>query len=69
MPVNMRTHARGQGYGDLNFLIPELLGGLTIRRGPYAAGDGDFATAGSTRLDLVNSPERPFLQVTTGSYG
>ena len=69
MPVNMRTHAHGQGYADLNFLIPELARRPAIRKGPYAAEDGDFATAGSMRLDLVDSLERPFFQVTTGSYG
>ncbi|WP_431271522.1 TonB-dependent receptor plug domain-containing protein [Dankookia sp. P2] len=34
MPVNMRTHAHGQGYADLNFLIPELLAGMRVRKGP-----------------------------------
>jgi outer membrane receptor protein involved in Fe transport len=34
MPLNMRTHAHGQGYADLNFLIPEVLGGLLVRKGP-----------------------------------
>ena len=54
MPVNMRTHAHGQGYADLNFLIPELLGAMRVRKGPYFADDGDFATAGALRLDLVD---------------
>ncbi len=69
MPVNMRTHAHGQGYADLNFLIPELLGGLRVRKGPYFADDGDFATAGALRLDLVDALERPFVQGTVGSFG
>ena len=69
MPVNMRTHAHGQGYADLNFLIPELLGGLRVRKGPYVADDGDFATAGALRLDLVDALERPFVQGTAGSFG
>ena len=69
MPVNMRTHAHSQGYADLNFLIPELLGGLRVRKGPYAAEDGDFATAGTLRLGLRDALDRPFAQVTTGSYG
>ncbi|MBK1658564.1 TonB-dependent receptor [Paracraurococcus ruber] len=69
MPLNMRTHAHGQGYADLNFLIPELLGGLRVRKGPYFADDGDFATAGALRLDLVDSLERAVVQATGGSFG
>src|ERR1700760_3227062 len=54
MPVNMPTHAHGQGYSDLNFLIPELIGDLHFKKGPYYADEGDFATAGAVRLDLLN---------------
>jgi hypothetical protein len=69
MPVNMPTHAHGQGYADTNFLIPELLNGIRVRKGPYYADDGDFATAGALRLDLVDALERPFVQGTVGSFG
>src|SRR5258708_520082 len=54
MPVNMPTHAHGQGYSDLNFLIPELVGDLHFKKGPYYADEGDFATAGAVRMDLVD---------------
>jgi len=54
MPVNMPTHAHGQGYTDLNFLIPELVSDLHFKKGPYYADEGDFATAGAVRMDLVN---------------
>jgi hypothetical protein len=54
MPVNMPTHAHGQGYSDLNFLIPELTADLHFKKGPYYADEGDFATAGTARLGLVN---------------
>ena len=37
MPINMPTHAHGQGYTDLNFLMPELLSGIQYRKGPYYA--------------------------------
>ncbi len=47
MPVNMRTHGHGQGYLDINFLIPELVNTLAYRKGPYYAGVGDFSAAGS----------------------
>jgi outer membrane receptor protein involved in Fe transport len=54
MPVNMPTHAHGQGYSDLNFLIPELLADLHYKKGPYYADEGDFATAGAVRMDLLS---------------
>ncbi|RZK82856.1 MAG: Plug domain-containing protein, partial [Methylobacterium sp.] len=41
MPVNMRTHAHGQGYADINFLIPELVGAVAFHKGPYFVRDGD----------------------------
>ena len=69
MPANMRTHAHGQGYADTNFVVPELLAGIRVRKGPYFAEDGDFATAGSLRLGLVDSLDRPVVQATAGSFG
>jgi outer membrane receptor protein involved in Fe transport len=54
MPVNMPTHAHGQGYTDLNFLIPELVADLHYKKGPYYADEGDFATAGAIRMDLLS---------------
>src|SRR5579859_3417692 len=54
MPVNMPTHAHGQGYSDLNFFIPELAGDLHYKKGPYYADEGDFATAGAARIGLLN---------------
>ena len=54
MPVNMPTHAHGQGYSDFNFVIPELAGDLHYKKGPYYADEGDFATAGTARVSLLN---------------
>src|SRR5258708_11100717 len=54
MPVNMPTHAHGQGYSDFNFFIPELSGDLHYKKGPYYADEGDFATAGAARIGLVS---------------
>ena len=47
VPVNMPTHAHGQGYTDLNFVIPELVSGIQYRKGTYSVEDGDFSSAGS----------------------
>jgi outer membrane receptor protein involved in Fe transport len=54
MAINMPTHAHGQGYTDLNFLIPELTADLHYKKGPYYADEGDFATAGTVRIGLAS---------------
>src|SRR3954470_13666297 len=69
MPVNMPTHGHGQGYADLNFLIPELVNGMLVRKGPYYADVGDFGSAGALGLGLVNALPTPFVQGTVGSFG
>jgi len=50
MSINQPTHAHGQGYTDLNFMIPELADDLIYTKGPYYANVGDFGTVGSVRL-------------------
>ncbi len=69
MPVNMRTHAHGQGYTDLNFLIPELVSRIDYRKGPYAAEDGDFANAGSAHMHLFDQLPKGIASVTLGENG
>lgn len=69
MPVNLPTHAHGQGYSDLQFLMPELVDRLQYRKGPYAADTGDFATAGSASIDYSRKLERNFADFSLGSYG
>lgn len=69
MPINMRTHGHGQGYADLNFLIPELIGSALVRKGPYFASEGDFSSAGSVRLNLVDGLPKTMAQLTLGSFG
>ena len=69
MPVNMATHAHGQGYSDLQFLIPELVDRINYRKGPYAADQGDFATAGSADIDYVRTLPQNFVDGTLGNNG
>lgn len=66
MPVNMRTHGHGQGYLDLNFIIPEAVRRIDFRKGPYHAGVGDFSSAGSAQITLFNQLPENFVQVEAG---
>jgi hypothetical protein len=67
MPVNFRSHAHGQGYLDMNFLIPELVKTIEYRKGTYHADVGDFSAASSTRFDSYDRLERGMLRATVGT--
>ena len=69
MPVNLPTHAHGQGYSDLNFMIPELVSGVQFSKGPYYADQGDFATAGAANITYVNSLDKALVRVGGGDEG
>ena len=69
MPVNMRSHAHGQGYTDLNFMIPELISRIDYRKGPYFAEDGDFSSAGAARIGYLDRLERPLASLSLGQGG
>ncbi|MBR1156968.1 TonB-dependent receptor domain-containing protein [Bradyrhizobium sp. JYMT SZCCT0428] len=69
MPVNMPTHGHGQGYADINFLIPELVQSVNVRKGPYFADQGDFASAGAVGIDYLNKLPKNLAEITVGSYG
>jgi hypothetical protein len=68
MPVNMRSHAHGQGYADLNFLLPELVDALEYRKGIAYAEVGDFSAAGSAEFSYLELLP-PTIEVTAGEYG
>lgn len=68
MPVNMRTHGHGQGYTDLNFMIPELAAGIRFAKGPYRAADGDFGAVASYRIDYRDTLP-PEASVSVGDMG
>lgn len=67
--ANMPTNAHGQGYSDLNYLIPELIDRIEYRKGTYFPQNGDFSSAGSADVFYVQKLERPFLDSTLGSFG
>jgi outer membrane receptor protein involved in Fe transport len=69
VPVNLRTHGHGQGYLDLNFVIPEVVERVEHRKGPYFADDGDFSLAGSARFVTIDSLDGGFAQLTGGENG
>lgn len=69
MPVNMPTHGHGQGYADINFLIPELIQSVNVRKGPYFADQGDFASAGAVAIDYANKLPNNIGEMTFGSFG
>jgi outer membrane receptor protein involved in Fe transport len=66
VPVNMPTNAHGQGYSDLNYLIPELVRVIEYRKGPYFAEDGDFSSAGSAHIKYVDSLDHSVASLTLG---
>lgn len=66
MPVNLRSHAHGQGYADLNFLIPELVRQVDYNKGPFFAEVGDFSAAGSAEFRQFDRLPENFASLTLG---
>ena len=68
MPLNMRTHAHGQGYTDLNPLIPEMVESLDYAKGTYTAADGDLSTAGSANFLMWDLMPQSMVKLEFGEY-
>lgn len=68
MPMNFRTHGHGQGYLDVNGLIPETVARIDYRKGPYRADTGDFSFVGSSAITTHDRLD-PFVLVEGGMYG
>jgi outer membrane receptor protein involved in Fe transport len=69
MQVNLPTHGHGQGYADMNFVIPELVDSVRFRKGGYDATVGDFSSAGSTEVRLADELPHPRLLLSGGGDG
>jgi outer membrane receptor protein involved in Fe transport len=69
MLVNQRSHSHGQGWTDLNFLIPELTTLLEYHKGPYSAADGDFASAGAVSVRYADKLEHGIASIGLGQKG
>jgi outer membrane receptor protein involved in Fe transport len=68
MPINRPSNAHGQGYSDLNFIMPQLLAGLDFTKGPYYANIGDFGAVGSEHMHLLDDlPDQ--ISTTLGTLG
>lgn len=69
VPVNLPTNGHGQGYSDINFLIPELVDRIDYRKGPYFSQSGDFSSAGSADIQYRNTLDAPIVDITAGTDG
>ncbi len=69
IPVNMVSHGHGQGYADLHFMMPEVLQGMTVYKGPYFTQFGDFATAGSVQFTTLEEIDHNTFDVEAGTFG
>lgn len=69
MPINMRSHGHGQGYTDLNFIIPELVEEIIYRKGSYYADIGDFSGAGAARITSRDHAIDNSVDLGVGEYG
>ncbi len=68
MPVNMVSHAHGQGYADLHFVIPELIEKVNFSKGPYDADKGNMATAGFVEFQTKNFLDKSFVKLEAGQF-
>ena len=69
MLVNQRSHAHGQGWSDLNFLMPELAARLEYKKGPYYADEGDFASAGTASVIYLDKLDQGMASIDIGQHG
>jgi outer membrane receptor protein involved in Fe transport len=69
VPWNLRSHGHGQGYLDVNGLLPETVDRIDYRKGPYRADVGDFAMAGASFIRTIDRLEAPFLALESGEGG
>ena len=69
MPMNLRSHGHGQGYLDVNGIIPEIVEQIDYRKGPYRADLGDFSMAGASFIHTINSLDKNFVSLESGQNG
>ena len=67
IPINLGSHAHGQGYTDINWLIPELIEGVEYRKGPYFADVGDFGSVGAANIKYFDRLDRALIKLEGGT--
>ncbi|MFY9629749.1 MAG: TonB-dependent receptor plug domain-containing protein, partial [Methylocystis sp.] len=68
MPINQMSHVHSNGYADANFLMPELLSDMEVRKGPYFADEGIFSAVGAVHMQYVDKLREGFVQLSGGSF-
>jgi hypothetical protein len=68
MPLNLPSHAHGEGYSDMNTVIPEFVKRVNFEKGPYYANVGNFGSAGAADVEFFKTLPRNFIQVEGGAY-
>ncbi|MGA3125860.1 MAG: TonB-dependent receptor [Candidatus Korobacteraceae bacterium] len=69
MPLNLPSHAHGEGYSDMNTVIPEFVKGVDYEKGPYYADVGNFSSAASAHVEFFKTLPQDFVQVEGGKFG
>jgi hypothetical protein len=69
MPLNLPSHAHGEGYSDMNIVIPEFVKRVNFEKGPYYADIGNYGSAGSAHVEYFKTLSKNFFQVEGGTYG
>lgn len=69
MPLNLPSHAHGEGYADMNTVIPEFVRRVNFEKGPYYADVGNYGSAGSAHLEFFKSLDQDFVQTEGGVFG
>jgi hypothetical protein len=69
MPLNLPSHAHGEGYSDMNTVIPEFVKRVNFEKGPYYADVGNYGSAGSAHVEYFKTLPQNFFKVEGGTYG
>src|SRR5262249_35160824 len=69
MPLNLSSHAHGEGYADMNTVIPEFVERVDFQKGPYSADVGNYGSAGNAHLSFFKTLPENFFKVEGGTEG
>jgi len=69
MPLNLPSHAHGEGYSDMNIVIPEFVKRVNFEKGPYYANIGNYGSAGAAHVESFKTLPQNFVKIEGGTYG